>query len=935
MKFPKPITIVSLLLLFSLYVSAQEKYSTVKFYPPADRHLRNELLGLLEIDHFMPKDGGIIAELSSRNIEDLKKTGYKYEILVDDVVQMLRTENAKFYAERAANPAGSRVALEQTGGSVVNMIQTPAAFQVWGANGGYYTYAQMITAIDNLVAAHPTLCQKIALTPNTYENRTIYAIKISDNVTTDEAEPEVLYMGLHHAREAIGGSSMIFFMQYLCQQYATNTKIQQLVNNREIFIIPCVNPDGWSWNLSQGAGTSWRKNRRIISGSTRGVDLNRNYSVDWGTCGSVTCGTSSQCGSSTASAETYYSTAAFTEQETQALRNFVTGRNFIAAIDQHAYGPYYSLPYGKTARTLTTEENNIFTYIPAMMAQYNGMRAGNSCQSVGYEVAGGIKDWWLIGDIGMGTKGKIFGMTGEGGASSSYGGLGGTPQFWPIASRIIPLCRGMIYQNLQLAYAAGSYVDVQDLDDIMMTTKTGSLNFRLTRVGLGNEAVNVSMIPLENIQATGATVVVPTTAMPAFHDTYQGNISYTLFPALTNGQRVRFIWRIQTAGYTYDDTVTKFYHATPTPLVNETMDGTFATTWTSSTGFGFTPTGAGMGGGSSKAMSESPTAGSNYTANSTRYATYNSTINLTGATAGYLSFWVRHRAENFRDKLRVQVSNDNFVSHIVNLVGTTTVQEPDMGDGETLGGQPALTGIRPDWTRELYDLTPVLGMNNLRLRFEFTSNPDDVNDDFYRKQDDGFYIDNLKMVSTNAVLVNLLPVNFTSLTGKLLNDNTIRVEWEAKTDAQHDYFEIEKSVDGINFIAIGEERGGAPYKFIDKNPHVGNNYYRIKQHDLDGKITYSKTINVVNNHKVKLTIYPNPVIQGEPLTIKVDEGHAEALTITVSDVQGRIIHSQHVKELPVTREIKINADGWMKQLYVLKIQNSAGELITVQKFVKQ
>ncbi len=51
------------------------------------------------------------------------------------------------------------------------------------------------------------------------------------------------------------------------------------------------------------------------------------------------------------------------------------------------------------------------------------MRAGNSCESVGYEVAGGVKDWWLIGNIGTGNKGKIWGMTGEGGAG---GGTGGT-----------------------------------------------------------------------------------------------------------------------------------------------------------------------------------------------------------------------------------------------------------------------------------------------------------------------------------------------------------------------------------------------------------------------------------------------------------------------------------------------------------------------------
>src|SRR5690606_1773989 len=140
-------------------------------------------------------------------------------------------------------------------------------------------------------------------------------------------------------------------------------RIKSLVDSREIYIIPCVNPDGWEYNRSLGAGSGWRKNRRVISGSTRGVDLNRNYGVDWGTCGTVTCGSSSSCGSSTASSETYYGPSAFSEPETRAVRDLCYAKNFVAAIDQHAYGPYYSLPYGKTARSLTALENKFFTYV--------------------------------------------------------------------------------------------------------------------------------------------------------------------------------------------------------------------------------------------------------------------------------------------------------------------------------------------------------------------------------------------------------------------------------------------------------------------------------------------------------------------------------------------------------------------------------------------
>jgi hypothetical protein len=105
-------------------------------------------------------------------------------------------------------------------------------------------------------------------------------------------------MGHHHAREAIGGASMIFLMQYLCQNYATDSRIKDLVDNREIFIIVCANPDGWEHNrtLSASGGGQWRKNRRNNGSGQYGVDLNRNWGVNFANCtgavGAASCGSS-------------------------------------------------------------------------------------------------------------------------------------------------------------------------------------------------------------------------------------------------------------------------------------------------------------------------------------------------------------------------------------------------------------------------------------------------------------------------------------------------------------------------------------------------------------------------------------------------------------------------------------------------------------------
>jgi len=131
-------------------------------------------------------------------------------------------------------------------------------------------------------------------TIETWEGRKLQYVRISDHPDTDEPEPEVLYTALHHAREPNGASQLLFFMWYLLENYATDTEVSYIVDNAELYFIPCVNPDGYVYNETtdpQGGGY-WRKNRRDNGDGTFGVDLNRNYGYFWGNddSGPGTCG---------------------------------------------------------------------------------------------------------------------------------------------------------------------------------------------------------------------------------------------------------------------------------------------------------------------------------------------------------------------------------------------------------------------------------------------------------------------------------------------------------------------------------------------------------------------------------------------------------------------------------------------------------------------
>lgn len=932
MKSLRPILISACFFVSVLNLSAQEIYSRVKIFAPNDNVKKAELIGLLEIDHFnFTSEGALLTEISASELTKLKTTPYKYQILVPDVKKELEELNANYFK---AVREGNRVALEQPGSTISNMIPTPAAFEVKSTFGGYYSFAEMETAMNQLVTAYPAIASKTSLT-KTVGNRDLWMIKISDNVASDEAnEPEVLYLGLQHAREAITGASMIFFMQYLCENYATDTRIKNLIDNREIFIVPCFNPDGWEYNRTNGgAGSMWRKNRSKVDSSkqgqnwnyTYGVDLNRNWGVDWSNCSAPILGSSSSCGSSTTSSDTYYGSAPFSEKETKAIKDFAESHHLVAGFDQHAYGPYYSLPFGRKSLhpgEMSGKGQNFYTAIPAIMGAYNGMRAADSYDALGYEVAGGFKDWMLMGNIGTGTKDTVWAMTGEGAAG---GGTSGN-NFWAPASQIVNLSKGMCYQNLQLAFSAGTYVDIQDVGNMDVSSTNGNFSFTLKRIGIGNDPITVSLVPLENIQSGGASVTI--NSMPEYYDTVIRSINYTLRPGITNGNRIKYAWKIETAGYTYSDTIIKIFN--PIVLFSDNMEGTFSTNWSATSnvtdGWEFTSLASYQG---SKSMTESPAG--NYTSSTTRTVVYKNAVDLSDNTAAYLSFWTKHRAENFRDKLQLQISTNstNGTDGVWSaVVGSTTIQEPGTLDGATLNGQPAMTGIRDYWTKVSYDLSSYKS-SNVRFRFVFTSDGDPSS--FKFEKDDGFYIDDVQLLKSTSPLATL-PVTFKSFTATLLPANKVRLYWVAETDQEHDHFEIERSTDGFNFINIGTVAEIAPYQFIDQKAAVGYNYYRIKQFDKNGKVSYSKTATVYIKPVYTVTVFPNPVHDNLHVTLGVNQ--PDRIYIELKDLQGRSVFSESRIINSNSSTLSIDMKSREAQVYILQITNYKGEIITTTKVSK-
>jgi hypothetical protein len=160
------------------------------------------------------------------------------------------------------------------------------------ADSNYHDYAELTAVVNQVVADHPAIAKKSSI-GTSYEGRDLMAVKISDNVGTDENEPEILFNAQQHAREHLTVEMAIYLLNLFTDSYGTDSRITNIVNSREIWIVPTVNPDGSEYDIATGSYRSWRKNRQPNSGSSYvGTDLNRNWSYQWGCCGGSSGSTS-------------------------------------------------------------------------------------------------------------------------------------------------------------------------------------------------------------------------------------------------------------------------------------------------------------------------------------------------------------------------------------------------------------------------------------------------------------------------------------------------------------------------------------------------------------------------------------------------------------------------------------------------------------------
>ncbi|MCK5559351.1 MAG: zinc carboxypeptidase, partial [Thermoplasmata archaeon] len=351
----------------------------------------------------------------------------------------------------------------------------------------------------------------------TYEDRDIWAVKLSDNPLEHEDEPEILYTGAHHGKEWPSYEVPLYFLRFMVENYGKcptdndgdgqinedifdgrdndqdglidedeeETRITWLIDNRQLWFVPMLNPDGVAYAHQQvEAGESnqdnlWRKNREPnnnpatgqqypenVGGKNMwGTDLNRNYGFHWGEIGYQ--------GNADPSREDYIGPldktdedndrrvnedkmdnqdndgdgkidedprGGFSTAETQAIKRLVEEHDFVIALNYHTYAETIYWPWMWTLELTPDEE--LFCHLAKGMNKFNGYEYRDMSERRQEELSrhppvDGDSNDWMYGKHG------ILAYTIELGT-----------QFIPPEEEIIPLCKLHLGSNLLVAEVA-------------------------------------------------------------------------------------------------------------------------------------------------------------------------------------------------------------------------------------------------------------------------------------------------------------------------------------------------------------------------------------------------------------------------------------------------------------------------------------------------
>ena len=584
-----------------------------------------------------------------------------------------------------------------------------------GSMLGNYTLLEAIAQMDTLRNMYPDFVSEKDSIGTSIEGRTIWAFKVSDYPSVDEDEPEVLYTGLTHAREPVSMMNLFFFVRWLCENYSSDPTAEFLVNHREMWFVPIINPDGYVYNeiISPNGGGMHRKNRRpnpdnsnCNNGTQQGIDLNRNYSYNWGADNSGSSG--NPCSA------VYRGASAFSEPETEAISNFILARQFKNVLHYHTYSNVLIHSWGDGT---FPDEPDLSTLreIGAEMTRENGYAVGTGTETIGYGVNGDAVDWTY------GTAGLIS-YTPEVGSYAD--------NFWPSEDRVVPLCQDQVHSNKIFALVAGSdYIVYDRLFDNQFPTleDTVAISLVIQNRGLTDSdgSVSLTINPLNDASLINSQTVIIQTIPSRTTDT---TIIFLSVPAGSiNGTKAGLVITIQdTSSLAKLDSVSVIF-GTPEVIFQDGGENGM-TFWTDDDEWGTVQDAAeGM-----YSITDSPIG--DYVGDwGTSITQFINPLSFAGVVYPYVTFTSKWSIEKNYDFVQFQISTDGISWHPLSGDYTT------IGSGQTAqpSSEPGYDSYQEDWVNEFIDLAIFAHEPEVNIRFILRSDGS--------VEEDGFYFDDFSI----------------------------------------------------------------------------------------------------------------------------------------------------------------------------------------------
>ena len=316
----------------------------------------SESIGVGTLDFRIPPD----------RMDALRKSGLPFETLIEDVQVLIDQEN-QWHANHKWFPDAEAGGLAG-GADFFDDFRRVEEIEIW---------------FDQMIAQYPNLISKTQA-GTSIEGRAIWAYEIT--APGDNEKRGICINGMAHSREWISPMTVSWLAKSLLEGYGLDAQITPIMQDIRWHILPVINPDGYTYAWDQNR--LWRKNRRNNGDGTFGVDWNRNFDANWGGPGS----------SSNTNSDIYHGTSAFSEPETQALRDYILSRPTISAhVDVHSYSQLMLYPYGYEESIPPGSEGTVLASLAVDMveaiASYDG-RIYIPEPAHALYVASGVSDDW-------------------------------------------------------------------------------------------------------------------------------------------------------------------------------------------------------------------------------------------------------------------------------------------------------------------------------------------------------------------------------------------------------------------------------------------------------------------------------------------------------------------------------------------------------------